>query len=73
MKASAASLLQATVAKARSLGLRTLVLDTEEGTAEPFSESQGWSRVGRIPDFAASVDGRLIAAIFYFLSLSPEE
>ncbi|MGX7828592.1 GNAT family N-acetyltransferase [Actinokineospora sp. 24-640] len=56
---------------ARSAGLTLLVLDTEEDSAaEPLYRSQGWIRVGAIPDYAADPWGALRATVHYYRTLS---
>lgn len=65
-------LLEAAEAEARARGLTLLVLDTEEGSpAERIYSHLGWSRVGRIPDYAAQPDGTLIATVYFYKRLSP--
>lgn len=59
----------AEVAAAAS-GIRLLVLDTQRGSpAEGLYDRLGWSRVGEIPGYAASPDGRLHATVYFFKAL----
>jgi ribosomal protein S18 acetylase RimI-like enzyme len=51
-------LLRALEARARELGRRTRVLDTVSGSpAQSLYESEGWTVVGEIPDYADLPDG----------------
>ncbi len=66
----AAQLMEAAQAQARRDGLSLLVLDTTaQSTAEHFYQSQGWQRVGEIPQFAANPDGTLAATALYWKRL----
>ncbi|QUG41953.1 GNAT family N-acetyltransferase [Psychrobacillus sp. INOP01] len=52
---------------ARNEGRSLIVLDTREGDPSNFLyTSLGYSRAGRIPDYAKSVNGELAATIFYY-------
>jgi GNAT superfamily N-acetyltransferase len=55
---------------ARNAGKTLLVLDTASDAAERLYERQGWRRVGRIPDYALSPDGALLATTYYYKELS---
>lgn len=56
--------------EARAMGLRTLVLDTEAGSAaEALYQVLGWQRVGEIPDYADLPDGTPVATAYYYLTL----
>lgn len=56
--------------EAAAMGLRTLVLDTEVGSAaEAVYQSLGWQRVGEIPDYADLPDGTPVATAYYYLTL----
>jgi ribosomal protein S18 acetylase RimI-like enzyme len=56
--------------EARAMGLRTLVLDTEVGSAaEVVYQALGWQRVGEIPDYADLPDGTPVATAYYYLTL----
>jgi acetyltransferase len=63
-----ASLLMAALeGKARKLERGLLFLDTEAGSgAEALYQSLGYKRVGEIPDYAASPDGRLRPTALYY-------
>lgn len=54
---------------ARSAGKTLLVLDTASDAAERLYERQGWRQVGRIPDYALSPDGALLATTYYYKEL----
>ena len=52
---------------ADSIGRTLLVLDTQAGSvAESVYRHLGWQRVGEIPDYAASPDGRLLPTAYYY-------
>ncbi len=52
---------------ARAHGRTLLVLDTRLGDgAEALYRAQGWTEVGRIPDFALDADGRVLEPIAFF-------
>lgn len=60
------ALLAAAEASALAAGRRLLVLDTREGDpSEALYRAAGWTRVGRIPDYALSTDGTLHATVIY--------
>jgi ribosomal protein S18 acetylase RimI-like enzyme len=66
----ARALMQHAQAEAAGMGLRTLVLDTEVGSAaESVYQSLGWQRVGEIPDYADLPDGTPVATAYYYLTL----
>ncbi len=49
----------------------TLHLDTREGdTSNDFYQSQGWTKVGVIPQWAESASGSLDGTVFYYKLLS---
>jgi GNAT superfamily N-acetyltransferase len=51
---------------AREQGRSVLVLDTEAGgDAERLYERTGWQRVGVVPDYAYTPEGRLAGATFF--------
>lgn len=57
---------------ARAGGRTLLHLDTEAGSpAEIFYQRLGWTRIGEIPDYAASTDGVLMPSAFYYKRLTP--
>ena len=52
---------------ARRLGRTTLVLDTRQGDpSEQLYAGLGWRRVGAIPEYCESEDGRLDATVVYY-------
>ena len=52
---------------ARNEGRALIVLDTREGDpSNTLYTSLGYSRAGRIPNYAKSVNGELAATIFYY-------
>ena len=59
-------LMTAVEAAAKSAGLRTLMLDTETGSAaERLYQKLGWLLVGVVPEYAASPAGGLRPTSFY--------
>ena len=55
---------------AKSIQITLLTLDTQTGSiAEKFYIKQGWLKVGEIPDYAKSPDGKLSATIFFYKSI----
>lgn len=63
----ASALMREVEGLAASLGRTLLVLDTEEGSlASKLYEHWGWTRVGTIPDYAASPDGSLHGTTLYY-------
>ncbi|WP_020558552.1 GNAT family N-acetyltransferase [Thiofilum flexile] len=63
-------LLEAAEHYAKNLGLRLLVLDTEQGsTAELIYPRLGWEKAGVIPDYAITPNGRLHPTVYYFKRL----
>jgi GNAT superfamily N-acetyltransferase len=70
-KGLGAALLAEAERSAAALGKTLLVLDTVEGGAgERLYESQGWVRVGTIPDYALYPDGRPCATVVFYKRLS---
>jgi len=66
-----AGLLREAEAAARDMGLSLLVLDTVTGgDAERLYARGGWVRVGVIPDFALSTDGRPEATTVFYKALA---
>lgn len=66
----ARALLAAAEDAARAAGRRLLVLDTREGDpSEALYRAAGWTRAGRIPDYALSTDGTPHATVIYTRSL----
>lgn len=66
-----AGLLREAEAAARQMGLTLLVLDTVTGgDAERLYARVGWVRVGVIPDFALSTDGRPEATTVFYKALA---
>ncbi|MEH6678679.1 GNAT family N-acetyltransferase [Phenylobacterium sp.] len=66
-----AALLEGAEAAARQMGLTLLVFDTVTGgDAERLYARAGWSRVGVIPDFALSTDGRPEATTVFYKALA---
>jgi acetyltransferase len=56
---------------ARADGRTLLVLDTEAGSAaESVYQHLGWQRGGKIPNYAASPDGKLQATCYYYKALA---
>jgi acetyltransferase len=67
-------LLRAVEAEARELRRNLLFLDTEAGSgAEQLYHGLGYTRVGEVPDYAASPGGQLRAAAIYYKSLLTPE
>jgi acetyltransferase len=67
-------LLRAAEAEARELRRNLLFLDTEAGSgAEQLYHGLGYTRVGEVPDYAASPGGELRATAIYYKSLLPPE
>jgi acetyltransferase len=67
----AAKLMKALEQFARADGRTLLVLDTETGsTAESVYQHLGWQRAGKIPNYAASPDGKLHPTSYYFKALA---
>jgi GNAT superfamily N-acetyltransferase len=65
-----ARLLAAAEESAKQAGRTLLVLDTETGSAgERLYTRCGWSKVGAIPDYALTTDGRLAAATIFYKDL----
>lgn len=57
---------------AATAGLTLLHLDTEtDSVAEHLYRAAGWTRIGAIPDYAASPDGVLRPTSIYFKELTP--
>lgn len=55
---------------ARADGRILLVLDTETGSgAEIVYQRLGWTRLGEIPNYALTADGRLCSTTYYFKQL----
>ncbi len=68
----AAALMQALEQHAQAQALRTLHLDTEEGSAaEAFYQRLGYQRVGVIPDYASSNHGVPCGTAIYYKQLPP--
>ncbi|MEV7771081.1 GNAT family N-acetyltransferase [Kitasatospora sp. NPDC086791] len=66
----AGRLLAALEERARELGLRLLVLDTETGSpAERMYEAAGWTRVGSVPDYATDPAGVPHPTTIFFKAL----
>ncbi|MBL8148990.1 MAG: GNAT family N-acetyltransferase [Blastocatellia bacterium] len=66
-KGVSSKLMQAAESFAYSNGRTLLVLDTESGSvAESIYKHLGWQKVGEIPDYAASPDGKLHATSYFF-------
>ena len=66
------ALLRAAEATARELGRSLLVLDTVTGgDAEPLYASQGWLRVGSIPNYALMPDGAPCATTVFYREVAP--
>ena len=67
----ATDLLSALEAWAGAHGRHRLVLDTETGSdAERVYQRLGWQRVGVVPDFCRSADGRLASTTYYTKGLA---
>jgi len=65
-------LLAALTDVARSAGKSVLVLDTVTGgDAERLYARDGWQRVGVVPDFCRTADGRLASTTYYTKGLAP--
>jgi GNAT superfamily N-acetyltransferase len=61
-----AALLTAAEDAARARGRWLLVLDTEEaGAGERLYARGGWARVGKVPNYALTTDGRLAATVVF--------
>lgn len=55
-------------------GLSLLVLDTQAGSkAEHVYRHLGWHRVGEIPDYATSPEGKLLPTVYFFKQISSAE
>jgi GNAT superfamily N-acetyltransferase len=68
------ALMEALDPLAREHGRTLLILDTREGdAAERLYAKLGWSRAGRIPNFARSSAGPLTATVFFYRELPPLE
>jgi GNAT superfamily N-acetyltransferase len=66
----ARELMNAAEAFARADGRILLVLDTETGSgAETVYQRLGWTRLGDIPNYALTADGRLCSTTYYFKQL----
>ena len=63
------ALMDAAVAIARSQGLELLVLDTATDAAERLYEQTGWTRVGKVPNFARNPDGSRGDTVYFYLEL----
>lgn len=63
------ALMDAIVADARDKGLELLVLDTATEAAERLYEATGWTRVGKVPNFARNPDGTSGDTVFFYLDL----
>jgi GNAT superfamily N-acetyltransferase len=64
------ALLQASVERARALGLRVLWLTTHAETgSDRFYAAAGWTRLGVLPAYSARPDGTLAGGAFYFREL----
>jgi GNAT superfamily N-acetyltransferase len=60
-------LMNAVETTAKTVGLSTLVLDTESGSdAERLYQKLGWSLVGTVPEYATSPAGGLRSTSFYY-------
>ncbi len=58
-------------ARALELGRTLLTLDTASGSAaEPLYARRGYQRVGAIPDYGLTTDGRLESTVVYFKNLT---
>jgi acetyltransferase len=67
----AALLMQQLESDARLHNMTLLVLDTEaQSAAEPFYQSQGWTRSAEIPGYALNPQGDPRATVFYFKALT---
>lgn len=63
-------LMTAVEAFARANGRTLLVLDTEAGSpAEAIYRHLGWQKVGEIPNYALTPDGRLHATAYYYKAI----
>lgn len=68
----ASGLMAQAEAFARSRGITLLVLDTQaRSVAESVYQHLGWQKVGEVPNYAASPDGRLHATAYYFKANAP--
>jgi GNAT superfamily N-acetyltransferase len=68
-----AALMQAAEQAARRAGKTLLVLDTSTGSdAERLYERLGWTRVGEVPSFALTPDGRPWATTIFYKRLSEQ-
>ena len=66
------TLLTTAEAAAAAAGITLLHLDTETGSpAERLYTTAGWTRVGAIPDYAASPDGVLRPTSIYYKRVAP--
>jgi GNAT superfamily N-acetyltransferase len=64
------ALMRVVEARARTLGLTLLILDTESGSdAERLYQDMGWTVAGVIPEFAALPSGDLRPTTFMYLKL----
>jgi len=64
------ALLEAAVGRARELGISLLWLTTHADTdSDRIYERLGWTRMGRMPGYAARPDGSLADNVFYHLEL----
>jgi len=63
------TLLHAAEAAAARDGKTLLTLDTANPDAERLYAALGWTRVGRIPDFALMPDGTPCATVMYYKAL----
>ncbi|WP_105532247.1 GNAT family N-acetyltransferase [Solimicrobium silvestre] len=67
-------LLYALEAFAKQQRRSLLVLDTEAGSlAEKIYQHWNWQRVGEIPGYAASPDGKLISTCYYYKQVALED
>ena len=63
-------LLEAAVARARTMGLTLLWLSTHADTdSDRIYARLGWTRMGVMPGFATSPDGTIVGNVFYYLEL----
>lgn len=65
------ALLAAAEAIARDAGKTLLVLDTASDAAERLYERAGWQRVGNIPGYALSPDGKPLPTTYFYKVLHP--
>ena len=66
----AKALMREAEATTRRLGRTLLVMDTRQGgEAEKLCQAMGYVRIGEIPGYARSSDGRLHTTVFYYRQL----